>query len=909
MSSIRFSSLLILLPAAALAQTAYIGVSAPATRVLVGAQTQLTFSFTDVAGTPLNPSGLAWASSDSTVAKVDAQGVVSGIAPGDVSIGLTDPVSGASGTQILHVVPASFRMQATPPQIPVGQTSQLTAAALDAAGNTIPGLQYQFRSAQTSIATVDANGVVTGVAEGFTTMEAGIVSTSRDPALVTTIQIQVLPAAQYTVKKLISTDVTANTTIAAYSMVSATNPAAIASIVTLANGGQAAILVENGKTTVLAVAGQVLPNAGRMVVRLDAVSANSKGDVALLVEYPTQWCTASVILFPHGKPEQELGSANCNNGMHVRSLGEDGSVLYRLNNDQIFKASATSPAQLLFSIATQPFVKDPVKGVSDFAPSPAGTFILNAMLNSGAHVYLWFDGKQLNQVYRDGDLVRNTPSNNMDLPIGNSDGSFYARVNGTNFEALVQLAPGPVTTLLMTQDTISAGKLGWIDSVVDVSSGGILMMCDINVPSNYHTSVVVWQNNTLTEYAPAAGYNSMIGGAMLSSGNAITSVVLASESGAPALRALSAGGAQAKVLAAGAPFPQPAPAGIDWHYSARGGSATSVVARGAGDAVMKVDNAVQMLVGLGSTLPNGKTAVWIGGAIANQSGDILFTAGYPTGSALFRYRGGKFDTVMDNAVTGGGPNGMSLNYTYNYRGRFLAMNDRGDAVSASGYTNNLNAIVLNALDGPHLVAEQNSTAPGGGGGFSNFGNLAIDNNGNVMFIATTSDGNTAAYYWNGQTSRRLIGTGDVGPSGYTVNEISNVAGGGPGFLLMVAFGNYQLRELRYFDGTQMTTLESSATSLFDGAGLSYYWMNECTLAANGDAHCQIQTQDGGNGVYAHVSGGRDLIVARSRDKLPGGEWMSQPLVVSSSANGTVFFTADVLLNGVESLALYIATPR
>jgi hypothetical protein len=908
MSLIRFSSLLLLLPAAGFAQNAYVGVSTPSSRVIVNAQVQLNFAFTDIAGTPLDPSTLTWATSDPTVAKVDGQGLVTGIAPGDVSIALSDSNSGASATQTLHIVPGSFRLQATPQQIHAGQTLQLAAAALDAAGNTIPGLKYQYQSAETSIATVDSNGVVTGVAEGFTTMLASIVSASQDPALVTTIQIQVLPAAQYTVKKLISTDATANTNIAAYSMVSATSPGEIASIVTLANGGQAAVLVENGKTTVLAVAGQVLPNARRMVLRLDAVSANSKGDVALLVEYPSQWCNASVILFPHGKPEQELALANCGNGIHSRSLGEDGSVLFRLNNDEIFKVNTAGPPQLLFSLATQPPAKDPVRSVNDFAPSPAGTFILNAVLNSGAHVYLWFDGKQLNQVYRDGDLVRNMVSNSMDLPVGNSDGSFYSRVNGTNFEALVQLAPGPVTTLLMTQDPIPVGKLGWIQNVTDVSTGGILMVCDLNVPSNYHTSVVVWQNNTLMEYAPAAGYASMISGAMLSNGSAITSAVLKSDTGVPALRTISASGATTTVLAAGAPFPQPAPPGIDWHYSARGGSATSLVARGAGDAIMKIDTSVQMLLGLGGMLPNGKTAVSIGGVIANQSGDVFFSASYPTGNGLFRYRAGKFDTVMDNAVTGTGPNGLSFSYGYNYRGRFLAMNDRGDTVSISNYSNNLSSIVLNASDGPHLVAQQNSAAPGGGG-FSSFGNIAIDNNGNVMFAATTSDGNTAAYYWNGKTVQRLIGTGDVGPSGYKVNEISNLSGGGNGFVIIVAFGNYALRELRYFDGTQMTTLQSTATSVLDGAGLNYYWMNECTLAGNGDAHCQAQTQDGGNGVYAHVSGGRDLIVARSRDPLPSGEWMTQPLVVGSSANGTVYFTADVVSNGVEALALYMAMPK
>jgi Bacterial Ig-like domain (group 2) len=907
MSSIRFLSLLGLLPLSAFAQSAYVTIFVPSTKIVVNAQMQLSSAFTNVAGTPLNTSRLAWSSSDPTIGSVDAQGLVSGIAPGDVTITLADSASGASAFANLHIVPSLITIRASPPQFHVAETTQLSATAFDAAGKAVPGVQFQFRTAQPAVATVGPGGTVTGVAERFTTVSASISSASNNPALEATTQIRVLPAAQYIIKKLISTDSAGPTTIASYSMVSATSPSEIASIVTLANGGQAAILVENGQTRVLAVAGQTMPNAGRMVLRLDAISANSRGDVALLVEYPSQWCSASVILIPHGKPEQELGPANCVSGLRARSLGEDGSVIYRLNNDQIFKASASGAPQLVFSVATQLPAKDPIRSLNDFAPSPAGTFILNSILNSGAHAYFWFDGKALTEVYRDGDLVRNTPSNSMDLPVGGADGSFYARVNGPNFEALVQLVPAPAKALLLTQDTTTAGKVGWIHSVTDASTGGVLLVGDL-ATANYHTGILVWKNSALTEYSSAAGWNSMISGAMLSNGTAVVSAMLSDDNSAPALRSLTTGGAPATILSAGALFPQSAPAGIDWHYAARGGSSSALIARGLGDAIMKIDNSVQMLVGLGSTLPNGKPAVWIGGAIANQSGDILFTAGYPTGSALFRYRAGKLETVADTAVTGTGPDGTSLSYFNNYRGRFLAMNNRGDSVAVSGYTNGSVAIVLNTSDGAHLIARQNAAAPGGGF-YSNFGNLAIDENGNVAFMASTLDGHTAVYFWNGKIVQRLVGTGDAGPSNLTVNEISNVAGGGSGFVLMLAFGNYQLRELRYFDGQQMRTIESSDTSLFDGVAFNYYWMNECTLSANGDTHCQAQTQDGGTGVYAHLAKGLDVIVARSRDPLPGGESLTMPLVVNSSAAGEVYFTADVLQNGVESLALYFAKPR
>ena len=88
------------------------------------------------------------------------------------------------------------------------------------------------------------------------------------------------------------------------------------------------------------------------------------------------------------------------------------------------------------------------------------------------------------------------------------------------------------------------------------------------------------------------------------------------------------------ILASGSAFPQPAPAGIDWHYSSRGGSASQLPIHAAGEAVVAVDSAVRTLAVVGAPLPNGKVATWIGGAISNSAGDIVFTAGYSTGGEL-----------------------------------------------------------------------------------------------------------------------------------------------------------------------------------------------------------------------------------------------------------------------------------
>jgi hypothetical protein len=255
-------------------------------------------------------------------------------------------------------------------------------------------------------------------------------------------------------------------------------------------------------------------------------------------------------------------------------------------------------------------------------------------------------------------------------------------------------------------------------------------------------------------------------------------------------------------------------------------------------------------------------------------------------------------------MAGKGPGGTTLNWVNSYRGRHVAMNQRGDAVALANF-NTANLVVFFGAGGPVRIAQQNLPAPSGAI-YTNFQSVAIDDNGRVMFIANTSDGHTTAYFWDGKSVQAVVGTGDPGPWGYTVNEISNIAGSGGGFVIMLALGNYQTRQLRYYDGTASTVIQSTDTTLFDGFGFYYYLSNECTLAANGEPHCMAATQDGGVGIFAHRADGRDVVVARTRDRLPTGESLLVPLSVSSGLTGDVYFTADVFKDGVEYLALYQA---
>src|SRR5690348_9383243 len=208
MSSIRFRRLaaIMALTAGWLAgQGVMVNVQTASSKVLVNGSVQVGATITALDGTPLDPGSLAWSTSDSRIAAVTATGLVTGLAPGDAQVGVTDSNTGTAAFTMLHVVPASMSLQISTPAIAAGDTAQLSVSALDAGGKAIPGLRFQYASGEASVATVSADGVVTGVAEGIVTIQATIAGIASDPALAATTRIRVLPKPRYKIRKMIST--------------------------------------------------------------------------------------------------------------------------------------------------------------------------------------------------------------------------------------------------------------------------------------------------------------------------------------------------------------------------------------------------------------------------------------------------------------------------------------------------------------------------------------------------------------------------------------------------------------------------------------------------------------------------------------------------------------------------------
>src|SRR5438876_131762 len=177
---------------------ASVTVSPASASVPIGQAVQLTATPKDASGNPLTGRTVTWASSNTSVGTVNASGLVTGVVAGSTTITATS--EGQSGTSVVTVtlVPvASVTVSPAPASVQAGQTVQLTATPKDANGNTLTGRTVTWASSNTSVGTVNASGLVTGVVAGSTTITA--TSEGKSGTSAVTVTAAPVPVASVTV--------------------------------------------------------------------------------------------------------------------------------------------------------------------------------------------------------------------------------------------------------------------------------------------------------------------------------------------------------------------------------------------------------------------------------------------------------------------------------------------------------------------------------------------------------------------------------------------------------------------------------------------------------------------------------------------------------------------------------------
>src|SRR5438445_616987 len=173
-------------------------VTPAAETVPVRLKTPLTATAKDSVGNAVSVA-VTWPSGNTAVATVDGTGLVTGVAAGLATI--TASAGGQSATSAITVIinpVVSVSVIPALASVAAGQTVQLTAAPKDANGYTLTGRTVLWTSSNTSAATVDASGLVTGVGAGSATITATSENVQGTSAITVTIvavaSVSVAPA-------------------------------------------------------------------------------------------------------------------------------------------------------------------------------------------------------------------------------------------------------------------------------------------------------------------------------------------------------------------------------------------------------------------------------------------------------------------------------------------------------------------------------------------------------------------------------------------------------------------------------------------------------------------------------------------------------------------------------------------
>ena len=141
----------------------------------VGETVQLSATTRDAQGDELMGRTVTWSSGNTAVATVSGAGLVEGAGAGTTQITAASEGVDASVDVVVNaaVVPvSSITISPIDPSADVGGTVQLTAAVRDAESNLLTDRTVTWSSGNTAVATVDGDGLVSGVAAGTTTITA-----------------------------------------------------------------------------------------------------------------------------------------------------------------------------------------------------------------------------------------------------------------------------------------------------------------------------------------------------------------------------------------------------------------------------------------------------------------------------------------------------------------------------------------------------------------------------------------------------------------------------------------------------------------------------------------------------------------------------------------------------------------
>ena len=172
-------------------------VSPAISTVSVGASVELDVQVLDASGIALFDRPIHWASEDSEIATVSAEGMVTARKVGTVQVAASSGGrSGIAQVTVTTTPVASIVVAPTNKSLLVEQSFQFTAETRDGSGNVLTGRPITWSSNNEDVATVSASGLVTALAAGG----AIITASSEGRSAPASITVTAIPVASVALK-------------------------------------------------------------------------------------------------------------------------------------------------------------------------------------------------------------------------------------------------------------------------------------------------------------------------------------------------------------------------------------------------------------------------------------------------------------------------------------------------------------------------------------------------------------------------------------------------------------------------------------------------------------------------------------------------------------------------------------
>lgn len=145
--------------------------------IKVNGQQAFTANSVDASGNTVGGVTYTWKSSAADVATIDNNGVATGRTSGQTQITATASSQNVTSTAVtLTVLPQIGSVTIAPlnATIKVGAQQQFTASAKDVNGNPVNGAVFDWAISFSGVATIDQNGLATGVSAGMVVVTASV---------------------------------------------------------------------------------------------------------------------------------------------------------------------------------------------------------------------------------------------------------------------------------------------------------------------------------------------------------------------------------------------------------------------------------------------------------------------------------------------------------------------------------------------------------------------------------------------------------------------------------------------------------------------------------------------------------------------------------------------------------------